>query len=258
MLYKKAKLDISAAALSYYLTMTIFPLLICLYTLLGRSNTVIMQIIAYAERFFLPETVKLIQDFMAYVAANNSSHMMLAGIVLMGSYASAAVRTMQRTVYTMQGGERFRGIVQFLVSVAYSVTFLVAVYCAALILVTGQQFIDMVNQWIPFLDINSAWVYIRFAVLAGIFFCILWGLYETPKRKTDRYSTLPGAAVGTVLLLLVSLLFSSFISRSGRYSLVYGSLSSIILMMLWLYSSCLVMCIGAALNIVIGRRKEVH
>ena len=54
-----------------------------------------------------------------------------------------------------------------------------------------------------------------------------------------------------VAMLLVSLVFSLIINQSANYPLVYGSLASLILLMLWLYSSCTVIYCGAAVNIVL-------
>ena len=180
---------------------------------------------------------------------------MLAGLLLLISYASAGVRSLQKTVYEMQGGEKYNGLKQFIFSIAFSLFFLAAIYFAVLVMLTGRRFINFVNDAIPFIDISGAWIAVRFAVLAGIFFCVLLGIYESPKRACDHYSTLPGAVLASMALLLVTLLFSVFISRSGNYPMVYGSLASLVLLMLWLYFSCMVIYCGAAANIVI---RDMH
>ena len=52
-------------------------------------------------------------------------------------------------------------------------------------------------------------------------------------------------------MVVMSYVFSAFITASARYSLVYGSLASLILLMFWLYLCCQIIYLGAALNIAI-------
>ena len=56
----------------------------------------------------------------------------------------------------------------------------------------------------------------------------------------------------------MSLIFSGFIAVSTRYSLVYGSLASVILLMYWIYLICRVIYIGAALNVSLRDLRRVN
>ena len=53
------------------------------------------------------------------------------------------------------------------------------------------------------------------------------------------------------MLVAVSMAFSTFIGASTKYPLVYGSLSAVILLMLWLYTCCMVILCGAAYNVAL-------
>ena len=108
---------------------------------------------------------------------------------------------------------------------------------------------------LPFVDISQSWGYVRFLALAGIDYVIVWAMYEASKRSWDSYHTWPGALLSTAAMVVVSIVFSVFISASVKYPLVYGSLASVILLMLWLYTVCTVILCGAAFNIVIRDLK---
>ena len=69
------------------------------------------------------------------------------------------------------------------------------------------------------------------------------------REKGNRYFTWPGAIFATFGIVGMSLIFSVFIAVSARYSLVYGSLASVILLMYWIYLICQVIYIGAAINV---------
>lgn len=254
-IYTDTQVTIASAALSYYFTMTFFPLIICLYTMLGNSYDQAMRIVQFLKSFASEEAIDLISDFLVYVASNNSPAMMVAGLAVLVTSASAASRSIQTTIGRMQGGVKFKAFMYFAFSILFSLVFLAAIYFAMLVMLTGRQFITTVNKLLPFIDISHSWNWMRFLVMGGIFFVLVWGVYETAKRNCDEYSTFPGTVVTTVALVAESLLFSVFIGRSAKYPLVYGSLASLILLMLWLYSCCLIIYVGAAVNIAL---RDTH
>ena len=255
-IYTDTQVTIASAALSYYFTMTFFPLIICLYTMLGNSYDQAMRIVQFLKSFASEEAIDLISDFLVYVASNNSPAMMVAGLAVLVTSASAASRSIQTTIGRMQGGVKFKAFMYFAFSILFSLVFLAAIYFAMLVMLTGRQFITTVNKLLPFIDISHSWNWMRFLVMGGIFFVLVWGVYETAKRNCDEYSTFPGTVVTTVALVAESLLFSVFIGRSAKYPLVYGSLASLILLMLWLYSCCLIFYVGAAVNIALRDTRQ--
>ena len=255
-IYTDTQMTIASAALSYYFTMTFFPLIICLYTMLGNSYDQAMRIVQFLKSFASEEAIDLISDFLVYVASNNSPAMMVAGLAVLVTSASAASRSIQTTIGRMQGGVKFKAFMYFAFSILFSLVFLAAIYFAMLVMLTGRQFITTVNKLLPFIDISHSWNWMRFLVMGGIFFVLVWGVYETAKRNCDEYSTFPGTVVTTVALVAESLLFSVFIGRSAKYPLVYGSLASLILLMLWLYSCCLIIYVGAAVNIALRDTRQ--
>ena len=255
-LYTGKHITRSSAALSYYLTMTIFPLIICLYTMLGNSYSKAMTVLSFAEKFMAAETARSIRDFLLYVASNNSNAMMVAGLTVLVTSASAACRSLQATIGDMQGGQRFQGLLGFLFSIVFSLLFLAALYFAVLVMLTGHTVIDKINELLPFIDISNSWNWLRFIVLFGIFFVIIWGVYEISKRSSDNYHTFGGAILSTVASVVVCVVFSIFISASAKYPLVYGSLASVILLMFWLYTCCLMIYCGAVFNITIRNIKS--
>lgn len=254
-IYTDNQLPTASAALSYYFTMTFFPLIICLYTMLGNSYDRAVRVVHFLDSFFAEETLDLVYDFLNYVAENNSPAMMIAGLAVLVTSASAAARAVQMTIGMMQGGRKYKGAMYFIFSIVFTFLFLVAIYFAMMVMLTGRQFIKTINELLPFIDISSSWNWMRFLVMGGIFFVLIWAVYEAPKRSCDTYSTLPGTLVTTFALVAVSLIFSVFISTSAKYPLVYGSLASLILLMFWLYLCCLVIYIGAAVNIALRETK---
>ncbi len=256
-LYTEKRLTRASAALSFFLTSTLFPLLIILYTLLGSSSERIERILGFARSLMAAETADTIAEFLRYVALNNSQSMMMAALVLLLTSASAAVRTLQATIGELQGEPRYRGLRDFLFSLIFSLLFTAALYFSILVMLTGRDFLVWFNGIFPIFDISAAWQVLRYPLMAAIEYGILCGLYLVSLPHKSRYPIRPGALLATAALVGVSVAFSAFIGASARYPLVYGSLASVILLMMWLYTCCLMIFCGAALNVALrDQRRE--
>ena len=249
--YLRSNLPRASAALSYYMTMTFFPLIICLYSLLGNNYRRILDALNFFSQFLSPQTVTMLRNFLSYVARSRSPGMFLAGILLLVTSASAGVRTLQITIGEMQGGRRHTGFVGFLFSLIYSVGFVASIYFAILVLFTGRSMIERLNALLPFVDLSGSWQSLRYLLLGGLVFVILWGMFLVTRQRGARFRCYPGALFATAGMVAMSYLFSVFIAASARYPLVYGSLASMILLMFWLFLSCQIICLGAAVNLAI-------
>lgn len=255
-LYNDKRLTRASAALSFFLTSTLFPLLIILYTLLGSSQERIERIMGFVRRLMTAETASAIGEFLNYVASNNSQKMMMAALILLLTSASAAVRTLQVTVGEMQGEPRYRGLMNLLFSLIFSLLFTAALYFSILVMLTGPVFLSWIRRIFPHLDIVTVWQVLRYPLLALIEYSIICGLYLASLPRKGRYPIRPGALFATAGLVGVSVAFSAIIGASARYPLVYGSLASIIVLMLWLYTCCLILFGGAALNVALRDQKR--
>ena len=246
----------ASAALSYYLTMTIFPMIICLYALFGQNYQMAMNIFNHLERFLTPSAAQLIKSFLVDVAGRSGKTVLVAAITMLVLSASAAIRTLQGTIGEMQGGHRFRALPDFLISFALAAALVFAVYFSMVVLLTGHRFLRWMQGNFSVEIADASWDWMRFLFLGGVALLLLWGLFGFTRPRNDRYLVLPGAVLSTVGIVAMGSLFSKLIASSTRYSLVYGSLASLILLMLWLYLVCQTIFIGAALNIALRNRKR--
>ena len=247
--YNVKQIPLASAALCYYMMMTVFPLIICLYTLLGQNYDQALRILEFAEDFLSSDTLDTIRSFLAYVEDNHSLAMAIAGLTVMITSASAAVRSMLVTIGRMQGGLRYTGITGFVFSVLSSVVFLAATWFAIIVMFSSRNILNLIRRWLPIVEVDVNWHEVKYWMLAIIMFLILWGMYRFSREKGNRYFTWPGAIFATFGIVGMSLIFSGFIAVSARYSLVYGSLASVILLMYWIYLICQVIYIGAAINV---------
>lgn len=255
-LYTKYRLNVAAAGLAYYIMMTFFPLLICIYSLLGNNYEWAMRVIEFLAPLLPVKAVEYTMSFMGYVSENYSLLMMMLALSVILVTASAAFRSLENTIGAMQGRRRYDGLVFFLFSVLLSLVFTVTIYLAIVAMFFGNNIIRSINLYLPFLNIASVWVHLKYLLLFGVAFVILTLVFEVCKSRDQHYSTAFGALAATALLVGISAVFSTFINYSIKYPLVYSSLASLILLMFWLYCCCQAVYCGAAVNITLRNMKQ--
>lgn len=255
-LYNEKHVAKASAAMSYHLTMTFFPLIICLYALFGQNYSTAMTLLGYVSRFLTEDAAEMIGKYLVYISEKSGGAVSVIAAVFLLSSASAAMRAMMSTINGMQGAGRFSKSVNIGLSFTMALGLLVTFYFAFIVLLTGEKFISFISQYVPRITVIHDWPWLRFMLLGGIALAALWIIFRLLRPKNQRYRTLPGAVTSTLAIVLMSQAFASFISASARYRLVYASLASLILMMFWLYLSCQLILLGACVNIALRNISE--
>lgn len=99
---------------------------------------------------------------------------------------------------------------------------------------------------------------LRWPMLLGLAFITLLALYRfAPSPRplgTDRH-VWPGAALATILLVIVSFLLSEWVDRIASYEAFYGAFGSVIVIVLWFYMSTMTLVIGGFFNAELERHS---
>ncbi len=252
--YLNMRLNRSAAALSYFLIMTLFPMLICVQWILGVFGENIVTFLEEMSSIIPSGVLSIIEDYLGYTGSQ-SNGLLFIGIITAIYTGAAAFRMLSdslREIFESRGGS---DAARFAFSFVYAIAFLVAVYLFAIIVLAGRWLIallepvfEMIDS-IDLIDLAYLWNWFRFVILdvlsAGMLYVIY---YFSAWRSPYRMKILPGAVIGSVLFTVVSGVFSWFISSSVKYSTIYGSLASVIILMLWLYILSNIIFIGALVN----------
>src|SRR5213076_3621730 len=84
------------------------------------------------------------------------------------------------------------------------------------------------------------------------------GLYLiTPENYLTVRQALPGAILFSLGWLAVTKLFQLYVAKYDRYNPTYHALASIIVLLTWMYLTCLLLLLGGKLNAILRREREV-
>lgn len=258
-MYLDRRVSRSSAALAYYLTLSLFPALLCLYYALGSifPSTDVSDL--QQLTLFMPtETASTITDYLQYISQHNSTTLLVIGVVAAITTAAGAFRSLHKTMGDLQGGTRYTGFWSYFGSFIFSVVFMAVIYCSIIAMAVGNTTVDWVMGLFGLGSSSGIVRAFKFPIIMCAFILILSLLYRFTSPKNIKNTFLPGAALASVVIVLVSILFSYFIDESVKYSLVYGTMASIIIYMLWMYIVSTILIMGNALNVVLRDHKAYN
>jgi membrane protein len=255
-----------AAALTYYAMMSLFPSLLVGVTLLGLVGQ--QGLVTDATNYLLdhgvdPSTAVVVRKVLQNVVSTSGSALgatLVISIALALNGASGAFGASGRALNVVYGVEESRGIVRRkLVDLAAALTVIVlfAVVLAAVFL-GGQIAHDLFGKIGLGSTAASIWSYARWPVAlvaATVAYGIVYGMAPDIEPRRVRWLT-PGAVVGVVLWIALSLGFSIYIRNFSSYGAAYGAFGAAIVLLLWLYLSANAFLFGAELNAELERSAE--
>lgn len=106
------------------------------------------------------------------------------------------------------------------------------------------------HDFIVFLLEIGKWILVVFTFMLGISV-----LYNAGSHRKWRLIT-PGAILATIGFIVVSLLFAWYVNNFGNYNKLYGTLGTLLVLMLWLFFNCVVLLLGFELNASIWRARQ--
>jgi len=124
---------------------------------------------------------------------------------------------------------------------------LITVSQHSLAFLVAEQYIRSDSDVIYFMVIGVKWLVILFL----FFFAFAFLFYYAPARKMKFRFISAGGTLATALSIVISVGFSFYINNFGKYNTLYGSIGTLIVVMLWFYFMALILLIGFELNVSI-------
>lgn len=251
----------AAAALSYFLVLTLFPLLMCINFLIGLLPISPPQLLDGLEPFLPQDSIQIMLDYLTYVSSipkAQTTPLLLASLFTILLSASAGMRTLLQTMDDLYEIPPSHSMRRILFSLSLSLLFLLTVYLSMIVIFTGEWFFlaleQVIPHTIPLPSLSSIWQWLRYLLLFFFVFLLVLMVYRsgTPANIRIRHRGIlrATACISALAMVACSALFSWFIDMSTRYSLVYGSLASLMILLAWLYFCGNIFIFGAIIGCV--------
>lgn len=254
-----------AAQMAYQMLFTLAPGLLFLWHLLGLFGTDPAKL----HRMFLilksfippdPKVQDILDAAMASVVVTGSSGILANVGIVLGIYLGTVfISTISRALSETHGVREDRNwwskyIVSFFMLFWFGLTIL---FCFNAV-VFGERLAGVaevnfqlnipLQEWVAAL--NLPFTAIALTILALALYLL------TPENYLTVRQALPGAIFFAVGWIIVTKLFQYYVTRYDRYNPTYLALASIIVLLFWMYLTCLFLLLGGKLNAILRRERE--
>ena len=244
-----------SAQTAFFIIISAFPFLVLIVSVLEKIPFISADMM-YTVMDIFPRTVmEYMENIIKEICSGNSVTIIsISAAVLLWS-ASKGVTSIMRGLNFIYKIDEKRNFLEIrLISVGYTIGFVVYIVLTLIFIFGGGMLSSLLKSRLP--EILFFTVIYRIVSFLGklVLLTVLFGLVYliVPKRKATIKSQLPGAALSALGWLGYSWFYSFYTEHLAGNSYVYGSLTSIILIMLWLYVCMYIFFIGGEVNSIIS------
>lgn len=256
---KPMDISLHGAYTSFFLVLSVFPILVILFGLLGYTSFGLEDVMALVEgvlpEAFLPLASRIIGGAYRYTSGTVLSLSVLTALWS----ASRGMRGLLMGLNSVYGLEENRGyFVTRSISVIYTFLFLMVLVLTLVLHVFGTTILDYLRMTTnPLLMFLMDVIDLRFFLLLFLQTALFATIYAVlPNRRNSLGESLPGALLTAIGWLIFSDLFSIYVEHFPSYANIFGSVYAAALAMLWLYCCICIVFYGGALNRYLMERRE--
>ncbi|MCI8373653.1 MAG: YihY/virulence factor BrkB family protein [Lachnospiraceae bacterium] len=252
---QKAHIGAYAAQAAYFIVLSGIPLLMMLLALIQYTPLTKSMLLEMFSSFLPSVLMPFIIAVMDEVYTKSVTLISITAIIAFwsGARGMLAITAGCNNIYGVKETRNY--FILRLRSAVHTLILLVAVIVAMLLFVFSEQRLDFLAERFVVVDvIMNAVGKVRFLMALAIELCIFLFIYKlVPNRKGKLGWQIPGALFAAVGWSGFSYFYSIYVGGFSNMSYMYGSLTTIIIFMLWIYTCMYILLIGAGINACIER-----
>lgn len=251
-----------AGSIAYSFFLALFPGIIFFFTLIPFFPVASLEteIFSVFQRILPPDTFDAVRGTIEDVLSNKRGGLLSVGFFLALIFSTngvnAIISNFNTTYHQIESRSWYQ---QLTVSLGLTIVLSINFIVGMIVIIFSSDVLNAVLDFFGLEAISALAVELsRYSLLVFLVFIGIVLLYNfAPSGKRAWRFISPGAILATVLILVSSWAFSYYISHFNQYNKLYGSIGTLMVIMLWIYINALVLIIGFELNASIaGLKKE--
>ncbi|GAB3883893.1 YihY/virulence factor BrkB family protein [Spirosoma agri] len=246
-----------AASVSYSLILSVFPTVIFLFTLIPYIPVPKLedQIMGFLTEVLPGDTFSSVETTIRDIISRPRGGVLSFGFILALYSATSGVVALMNAFNSSNETQDRRGFFKVR-AVAIGLTFILAValILAIVVLIVG----GIVSDYLLHFGILNNVIFVnllalgRYIIVFAVFVAAVSVIYHFgPDVRMKWAFVTPGAVTASVLIVLTTLGFSYYVSNFGSYNKVYGSIGTLIALMIWINLISLLLILGFEMNVAL-------
>ncbi|MGI6031201.1 MAG: YihY/virulence factor BrkB family protein [Eubacteriales bacterium] len=249
----------SAVQMAYYILFSFFPFLIFANALAAFFQIPISQILGFLQHFLPREVVDMVSLYLLHLTSIRSPLLLVTGLVMAYYSLSRGVKYLILALHKAYRVHQERSlVVANMISLFFTLTTFLSIVLTLVLatlsarLLTGAwRLLHLPEAWLQYWDL------LRFLGIGVTFFLLLALLYYlVPSPRLPFRFALPGTGAALICILAASAGFSFYVNNIASYSIIYGSIGTVIVFMIWLFMMGNIIVAGGEINHLLILRHQ--
>lgn len=257
---QKGLIPTKASSMAFKFFMSLFPTIIFLLTLIPHIPIPDFQEELLAVlKDLLPESgYQFTENTIISLVTNSQDGLLSFGFVFAIYLATNGIDGMLMAFKDSYNTSINRNFIQqkaLSVSLLFILTLLLVIAIAAIL--TSEYMVNYIldeQSWTTLLLLSGKWI-----IMAALCFFAISFIYYLGGDRTLKWRFFSaGSTLATLMVLIVSFGFGYYVDNFANYNKVYGSIGTIIVVMLWIYFNSIVLLLGFELNASIQQAGSIE
>lgn len=257
-IFQEHRLNASAAHAAYFIILSFIPCIILLFSLLQFTSIHKTDVLIFVQNTVPKEMVAFFTSIIGEAYNKTATTISLSALMTVWS-AGRGMMALTQGLQCIAGIKETRNYFAVRIrSALYTLLLLLSIIVFLLLGVFGNSLLEMITVKFPLaayvaeliLDVKNIFL----LLFATVIFTLIYRFM--PGGALSLVRQMPGAALASVGWFGFSYVFSVYVDNYSGFSDMYGSLTTVILIMLWLYFCMYITLIGAEVNQLLERRRE--
>lgn len=248
-----------AAQAAYFFILSFIPILLLLMAMVQYTPVTMLDVQKGVTEVFPSSVAPLVRSLVAQAYAQSGSTISISILVVLWSAGKGVLAVTSGLNCAYDNKETRNYLYLRFRATFYTVIFVIAIMLSLLISVFGNSISAMVNEYIPLVRPVVDFIIEIRTIVTFVILTLFWDVVYRflPNRSSGmktiwRYQ-LPGAVFTALGWQLISFLFSIYLNIFRGFSSMYGSMTTLILIMLWLYMCMYVILLGGEINAILEK-----
>ena len=249
---KKKNISAYAASTAFFSFISTIPALVLVCYILPYTPLTEGDLLAAIQEIMPDMVLPMISEVIAEIYKEQTLAISISTILLIWIAGKGMMALMQGLNTINDEEEKRNYFVIRIVASLYTLGMIVAILVSLFLLVFGETIFEELRDVLSLVPYVSMAIEIlinfRILVVIGLLTIIFTFIYWlVPDKKMKYKKQLPGAFFSAVLWYVFSYVFSLYVDRFNGYS-IYGSLTFVVVIMLWFYFCMYIILMGAQMN----------
>lgn len=245
--FNQLEMRVLPGNIAFFFVLALVPMITVVITFSARFGVGMGSVISFVRSIVPGEAGDMIVDFISGKGFDGSVGIFHIVALIVASNGTYAVINASNALYRVKDRDILKDRIK-------SIILLIILLCLLIFLILvpmfGEKILSLFHSNEAIARLKMIYHLLKWPLTVFFVYINLKLIYTiAPSKKIASSSTTYGAIFTTVIWTVATAVFSSYLKHFANYDVIYGNLSSIIILMMWLYIISYVFVMGIAINV---------